>query len=869
MLHTYLSIRHIHRSAKQTSSRTRKPSWSCLCGACRGGCPNRRKFLQLDTEKADIDRQSDAPPPTAVSADDLAYVLYTSGSTGEPKGVMVTHRNVANFFAAMTALDLQEPPGVWLAVTTISFDISVLELLWTLTRGFRVVIAPEQGQARTSVELLPAGRPPMQFSLFYFECDEQQANRGKYDLVLEGARFAEEHQFAAVWTPERHFHPFGGLYPNPSVVMSAVAARTRRIGLRAGSVVLPLHHPVRVAEEWAVVDNLSGGRVGLAFASGSHPHDFVFAPEVYPDRKERLLGQIETVRSLWRGEPARLRSGNGEEVEVHIYPRPVQPELPVWLTAIGLDSFRIAGERGYNVLSHLLFHDVRELTEKIVTYRQARRAAGHAGSGHVTLMVHTFVGETQEQVRQQIREPLSSYLRSSADLFVKLGLARRFNIDPARFDQDDLEAFVEHAFERFFDFNGLLGTPDACVTMIDTLKAIGVDEVACLIDFGVEFNATMQSLRLLDRVRQRSNRPPAGIESGQSEQGSLSRLILEHGVTHLQCTPALARLLLADPDAAAALGALRKLYVGGDALPPALARELCRAAGGEVRNMYGPTETTIWSTTAVVSPADDSLGPAAQPSGSVPIGRPIANTQLYVLDEHQQLAPIGVPGELYIGGEGVARGYYHRPELTAERFLPNPFSPDESARLYRTGDQVRYRRNGMLEFLGRLDHQVKVRGHRIELGEIEALLAEHPGVREAAVVARPDPTGEKQLVAFVVPAQHDPPQAEALRLHLRQRLPDYMLPGDLAVLPSLPLTPNGKLDRRALSAWRVGPASSPRDEPTADHQPTRGPIGQEESSTPPRREFTRWRTATERALVQLSARRAGDRPANRRIRQFL
>jgi natural product biosynthesis luciferase-like monooxygenase protein len=757
---------------------------------------------------------------------------------------MVSHRNVVNFFAGISALDPDEEPGVWLAVTTISFDISVLELLWTLSRGFKVVITPPMQRHASPVQLLPSLRPQMQFSLFYFECDEEQRGERKYRLVLEGARFADEHGFTAIWTPERHFHAFGGLYPNPSVVGAAIAAATRRVGVRAGSVVLPLHDPLRVAEEWAVVDGLSGGRVGLAFAPGSHPNDFVFAPDAYPERKQRMLAEIETVRGLWRGESIRRRGGNGEEVEVKIFPRPVQAELSVWLTSIGIDSFRIAGERGYHVLTHLLFHDLRELTEKIVTYRQAWREHGHLGTGHVTLMVHTYVGETLEHVRRQVETPLCDYLRSSADLFVKLGLAKKFNVDTTRFTEEDLEAFVDHAFERFFDFNGLLGTPETCASMVETLKAIGVDELACLIDFGISFEGVMEGLQQLDRVRQRSNRPltQAAAESGPA---TLSQQILEQGVTHLQCTPAMAQLLLAESAGAEALASLRKLFVGGDVLPLQLAQQLAAHVRGEVRNMYGPTETTVWSTTAPVRARDESVA----------IGRPLANTQVYVLDQRLRPVPIGATGELFVGGDGVARGYYRHDELTAERFIPDPFRADASARLYRTGDQVRFRTDGTLEFLGRLDHQVKLRGFRIELGEIEAELANCPGIRQSAVVARHDPSGDKQLVAFVVGDTGSFSEA-SLQASLRNRLPFYMVPSRIVEVDSFPLNSSQKIDREKLLALALAqPAttvSSPESIAFAGPKESPEPASRNLiAETSSQVNFAKWRTPTERSLVQL------------------
>lgn len=219
-------------------------------------------------------------------------------------------------------------------------------------------------------------------------------------------------------------------------------------------------------------------------------------------------------------------------------------------------------------------------------------------------------------------------------------------------------------------------------------------------------------------------------------------------------------------------------------------------------NNYGPTETTVVATSGLVPPGN-SVGPL--PS----IGRPIANTQVHILDENLQAVPTGTPGELYIGGRGVARGYRNRPDLTAERFIPDPFTDVPGARLYRTGDLVRSRADGDLEFIGRIDQQVKIRGFRIELGEVEAVLGEHPEVRQAVVAARDDTSGGRSLVAYVVPAPGSQPATEELRNFLRMRLPDYMVPTAIVRLQALPLTTNGKVDRGALPA--LGADSAARD----------------------------------------------------------
>jgi hypothetical protein len=234
------------------------------------------------------------------------------------------------------------------------------------------------------------------------------------------------------------------------------------------------------------------------------------------------------------------------------------------------------------------------------------------------------------------------------------------------------------------------------------------------------------------------------------------------------------------------------VVLGGEPIQPAKLLNL-QAPRPEFINGYGPTECT-----AVVAYHRLSCDLECYRNGSVPLGRPISNTKIYILDAHGEPAPIGVAGELYIGGVGVARGYLNRPELTAARFVADPFAGEAGARMYRTGDLGRWLCNGTIEFLGRNDFQVKLRGFRIELGEIEARLLEHSGVREAVVLAREDSPGDKRLVAYYV--GNTSLSAEGLRAHLATLLPDYMLPSAYMRLDALPLTPNGKLDRGALAA---------------------------------------------------------------------
>ena len=271
---------------------------------------------------------------------------------------------------------------------------------------------------------------------------------------------------------------------------------------------------------------------------------------------------------------------------------------------------------------------------------------------------------------------------------------------------------------------------------------------------------------------------------------SVPEQILRHGVTHLQCTPSLARTFVLAPESREAMRRLGKLLLGGEALPAPLAKQLREIMTGELINMYGPTETTVWSAVHRVEETDSVI----------PIGRPIANTEIYILDKNLQPAPIHVAGEIFIGGEGVTRGYLNRPELTAEKFIRNPFSTDANARLYRTGDLGRFRADGTIEFLDRIDNQVKIRGHRIELGEIELAFSRHPAMREIVVVAREDAPGDKRLVAYVVAASNAKPTATELRRFAQDKLPEPMTPSAFVFLDALPLTPNGKVNRKALPA---------------------------------------------------------------------
>ncbi|MCF6233933.1 MAG: LLM class flavin-dependent oxidoreductase [Rhodobacteraceae bacterium] len=763
--------------------------------------------LVIDAVTTTADANVDANVDGGAGPDDLAYLIYTSGSTGTPKGVMVEHRNVANFFAGMDDQIDHDQGSVWLAVTSLSFDISVLELFWTLARGFKVILSGDEVRAAVSNGPLPTSDRNIDFNLFYWGNDDGPGPQ-KYKLLLDGARFADANGFNAVWTPERHFHAFGGPYPNPSVTGAAVAAVTSNLSVRAGSCVAPLHHPARIAEEWAVIDNLTDGRAGLGIAAGWQPDDFLLRPQnTPPNNKPAMYEAIETLRKLWRGEAVEFPRENGEMHSVVTQPRPVSKELPIWVTTAGNpETWKEAGEIGANVLTHLLGQSIDEVGGKIKIYHAALREAGHDPADFkVSLMLHTYLADTREEAEQIAREPMKDYLRSAAGLIKQFawvfpafkrpkGVDNAFEMDLGTLGDDELEAILDFAFERYFQDSGMFGTINDALARTEQLKRIGVDEIACLIDYGIAPDLVMEGLKPLAEVLRRAKVPSEMAR----DDFSLAAQIIRHDVTHLQITPSMARIISMNDEARMALGRVQHLMLGGEALPGDLAGDLQSVTNAKVTNMYGPTETTIWSTTGI----------AKAGHGVVSIGAPIANTSVYILDAQGQPAPIGVTGELCIGGDGVTRGYWQRPGMTDERFPADPFVDGaKDARLYRTGDLARWETTGQITFLGRADQQVKIRGQRIELGEIEAQLTRFDGVSAAVAIARELTPGDMRLLAYVAAPEHL--SEPALMAHLKANLPAAMVPAHVVRLDALPLTPNKKIDRAALpdpTQRRLAPA---------------------------------------------------------------
>lgn len=335
-------------------------------------------------------------------------------------------------------------------------------------------------------------------SLFFFSADLDDSPEDRYRLLLECAELADELGLHAIWVPERHFDPFGAPYPSPGQLLAAVAARTDRIQLRAGSVVLPLRDPLLVAEEWGVLDALSGGRIGLSLASGWHAQDFVLNPGGYARRKEVLQERLEVLRVLWSGGAVPRPGPDGEPVAVRTYPRPRrQPE--VWLTSsANPETWRAAGELGLNVLTALLEQTTDELAGKVRLYRRALEESGHGIDGHrITCMLHTHLAVDPATVEHRVREPLTRYLAAHLELFAKFAATGDVGIRPEDVTEADRRILLEHGLQRYLRSAGLFGTVESCQPMMDRLAAAGVTEVGCLVDFGLGRADVLECVREL------------------------------------------------------------------------------------------------------------------------------------------------------------------------------------------------------------------------------------------------------------------------------------------------------------------------------------------------------------------------------------
>lgn len=323
---------------------------------------------------------------------------------------------------------------------------------------------------------------------FFSALAENVPDAVAYQLLIDAARAADDQGLDFVWIPERHFTPFGGAHPNPAVVAAAIAMVTRSVRIRAGSVVLPLHDPLRVAEEWAVVDNLSGGRAEISSATGWNLRDFVLAPECFEDRAAVARRSLRTVQELWSGKEIVRHGPGGAEYAIRSYPRPVQSSLPYWITAGGSpDTFVYAGELGAGVLTSYGLFTEKELAGHIGAYRRAY-AAGHGGRGRVSVMAHAAIADSAEEMRRVAEGPLRQYLAA----FLNQGDAASTSADDKR---------LAFAAQRYLRGRSLIGDRDVARSVMRNIYAAGADEIACLVDFGLPRQTVLGTVSELAALR--------------------------------------------------------------------------------------------------------------------------------------------------------------------------------------------------------------------------------------------------------------------------------------------------------------------------------------------------------------------------------
>lgn len=329
----------------------------------------------------------------------------------------------------------------------------------------------------------------MKLSIMFFSSEFRLEARHSYEFVMEATRRADASGFHAVWLPERHFHSFGGIYPNPSIIAGALAAQTRQIRIRSGSVVLPLHHPVRVAEDWAMVDRLSGGRVDMGFSKGWNTTEFVFREDFETYDDDQMFREIELIRELWKGESATFRTANGQQRTLSIYPRPCENNLAYWISTFNENLFERTGRMGGNILTGLLMQTTNQLEQKIKRFRQS---AVH-DHPEMTLMLHTFVAETNQAAVDIVGESFQKYLENSMTLWKQ---------QEPRLDLpgDMRQKVLDFAFARYLRQSTLIGSSRLVADRLNYFQSIGVDEVACLLDFGAPEADILESLELLARL---------------------------------------------------------------------------------------------------------------------------------------------------------------------------------------------------------------------------------------------------------------------------------------------------------------------------------------------------------------------------------
>lgn len=348
----------------------------------------------------------------------------------------------------------------------------------------------------------------MIFSLYFHNDNDFSWSEDGYKFILDMSRYADENHYDSIWVPERHFDEFGASYPNPCVLLAAISSVTQNINLNCGGLIMPLHDPMKIAEDYAMLDILSKQRAGIAFTSGWHVNDYVLNADNFEKKNEVLREYIETFNHVWKKNACQRVNGNKDMVDIMVYPQPKRADIPQWLTTVMEDkiAWKEAGKKGMNIFTELLVQKRPYLERGIKEYRESLKENGFdPASRRVTLMLHTFIGNEGEDVRKIVEEPFKDFLMNHLKFFYKYAKANKSNLgfDPDVLSDNDIRTLVEMGIKKYFQGQALIGDINQVKENVDYFRNIGVDELACLIDFGVDKHKIKENIGNLTKLKEK------------------------------------------------------------------------------------------------------------------------------------------------------------------------------------------------------------------------------------------------------------------------------------------------------------------------------------------------------------------------------
>jgi amino acid adenylation domain-containing protein len=663
-------------------------------------------------------------------ASDLAYVIFTSGSTGNPKGVMITNKNLTNFLHGMSSAVHLNEDDHFFALTSISFDISILEIFWTLTSGVTVSLKSDEFSLNNFNLLLSDNNKDLDFSLINLSSLKESSNNDSSSDKLQETSVE--------------------LFSEPVLLASELSKMIDSIKPSSSTEEVSEESKVSIVEEWRT-------SIETTLESDWYSNSLAGNADRYLDWANENNAQIEAVKTRFisemNGDILELNEGTTKNLEIFVE------------TTNSKEAFVKAGKIGANIFTHLIGQEIAELANNILLYQQMLIENDFSvKEAKVVLMIHTYIGNDADTMTQ---EPFKNHVKSSDQLLS----AMIENIDMSSVSNHDFENVIDFEIEKLWKTSTLFGTEEIVKNRISNLSFIGVTEVSFLTEFGLnnkeELNSKVKIVELVNSFD--------------------LNISIDNPISTIQITPSYLDALLDDENSTEFIRSLKNILIGGEKFSDKLLSKLKTKVNPEasIYNMYGPTETTIWSTFKKI-----------EEGVTLNIGKPIQNTSIYILDQNNQLCPLGVSGELCIAGDGLARGYLNEKELTQDRFISIEINSTEIGPIYKTGDIAKWLPDGTIYLLGRSDNQVKINGFRIELEEVENAILGNENITQAIVISTDAAGDTKRLVAFV--SSDIMIDTNELKEFVSTKLPRYMVPSQLIQVESFPMTSNGKIDRSSM-----------------------------------------------------------------------